>query len=223
MRNLLWLGASALLLLGAVGDRIDLPKAATKGTMSFEEATAKRRATRSFTSDPLTLAQVGQICWAAQGITDTSGPVKKRAIPSAMALYPLHVYLVVSTGGVKDLGAGVYRYIPDGHKLELVREGDHRDELTKAVGNQASVRMAPVSFVITADFRQMRARFADRAERFVDIEVGHAGQNIQLQAVALGLASVTVGMGDGAQMRAAVGAPEEHVPLYTLPVGKGRT
>ena len=222
MKSYVCIGILAILAVGQVGKQIDLPKPTTKGTMSFEEATSKRRATRAFTADPLTLAQVSQIMWAAQGITTTSGPAK-RTVPSAMAMYPLTVYVVVGEGKVTDLPAGVYKYVTDGHKLELVRDGDHHADVVAAAMNQNSVQTAPITVVIAADSAKMKERFKERADSFVNIEVGAAGQNIQLESVCLGLASVTAGMFDPAKLREAVGAPDSQVPLYILPIGKAKT
>jgi nitroreductase len=52
------------------------------------------------------------------------------------------------------------------------------------------------------------------------MEVGHAGQNIHLQAVALGLATVEVGAFRDEEVREVLGLEEQIKPLYIMPVGK---
>ncbi|MCD4810892.1 MAG: nitroreductase family protein [Methanosarcinales archaeon] len=60
----------------------------------------------------LTLAEISQLLWAAQGITHPGG---YRTAPSAGALYPLEVYVVA--GNVEGLQAGIYKYRPQGHEM----------------------------------------------------------------------------------------------------------
>jgi SagB-type dehydrogenase family enzyme len=186
------------------GPEITLPAPSLTGGMSLEEALAKRRSVRSFTEGKLTLDQIGQLAWAAQGITDEHG---HRTAPSAMAVYPLTVYAVV--------GEGAFRYVPQGHKLARISERDVRALLS----TQGSVRTAPLDIVIAADFALARARFGERAERFVSIEAGHIAQNVLLQAVALGLGAVPVGGYQEDGVREALGLRAEETPLYVIPVG----
>ncbi|MFC1593212.1 nitroreductase family protein, partial [Candidatus Omnitrophota bacterium] len=61
--------------------QIQLPPASQKGILSLEEALAQRRSVRHFTPEPLTQAQLSQILWASQGISDTHG--RYRTVPSA--------------------------------------------------------------------------------------------------------------------------------------------
>ena len=103
---------------------IKLPKPREDGKTSVESALRHRRATREFRNTPLTLAEVSQLLWAAQGITSPDG---KRTAPSAGALYPLEVFVVA--GSVESLPAGVYRYRPQGHDLSRVTDGDKRVKL----------------------------------------------------------------------------------------------
>ena len=198
------------------GLRVRLPQPRVKGAMSVEEAIYKRRSRRSFRDEALTLEQVGQLLWAAQGITDKRSGF--RAAPSAGATYPLEVYLVA--GKVKDLKCGVYRYDPHSHSLELHKAGDVRVALSRAALGQAFIRTAPATVVIAAVERRTAARYGARAKRYVLIEVGHAGQNIYLQAEALGLGTVAVGAYHDEQVQRVLNLD---IPvLYLMPVGKVR-
>jgi SagB-type dehydrogenase family enzyme len=186
-----------------------LPPAMLKSTISLEEAISARRSIREFTSQALTLEELGQLLWSAQGITDPRG---FRTAPSAGALYPLELYVV--------LEAGVYRYKPVDHEAELIQPGDSRRPLAEAALREEAVQQAPAVFVLAAVYERTAARYgAERSIRYVDIEVGHAAQNLLLQAVALDLGAVPIGAFHDEEVQQVLGLPGDHRPLYLIPVG----
>jgi len=203
------------------GEEIFLPLPSLKGEMSVEEAIARRRSVRSYLDKPLTIVQLSQILWAAQGITDTYRGF--RAAPSAGATYPLEIYVVIGEKcvflGGEYLDAGVYKYNVEQHSLILVKKGDYREDLAKAALNQAWVEKAPVDIVITAVYERTTARYGERGIRYVHIEVGHVGQNIYLQATALGLGTVAVGAFYDPKVKEIIGARLGEEPLYIMPIG----
>lgn len=187
-----------------------------KGKLSFEEVLAKRRSVREFKDSPLTLEEVSQLLWAAQGITDPKRNL--RTAPSAGALYPLEVYVVI--GKVKDVPQGVYRYIPKEHKIQLVKSGDVREKLAQAALGQVWVKEAPVVICISAEFERTKRKYGQRAWRYVYMEAGHAAQNVLLQAVALGLEVVPVGAFYDGEVQHTLGLAEKQLPIYLIPVGR---
>ena len=193
---------------------IRLPQAALKGKLSLEETIKKRRSVRSYKNVAVTLPQISQLLWAAQGITS---PQELRATPSAGALYPLEIYVVA--GNVDGLGAGVYKYGAQTHTLTKIVDGDKRADLCRASLLQACVDLAPVSFVICGVFDRTMSKYEDRGRQYVHMEVGCVAQNVYLQAGALGLATIFVGAFDDDAVKKIVGAADE-VPLSILPVGK---
>jgi len=192
---------------------IALPKPVLKGSVSLEEALAKRQSIRSFSPDPLTLRDLSQLLWAAQGKTHGG---RKRTAPSAGATYPLEVYAAVRS--VEGVRPGVYRYLPDSHVIQSLHAGDVSKQLCDACWNQRFVESAPVNIVLTAVSERTERRYGERAERYVSMEAGHAGQNLYLQATALGLGTVAVGAFDDESVRSVLGVPES--VLYIFPVGK---
>ena len=158
------------------------------GRMPLERAILLRRSVRDYRDEPLSLGDVAQLLWSAQGSTSPRG---FRTAPSAGALYPLEVYLVA--GRVDGLAPGVFRYRPDGHELLKVFEGDRRAELASAALGQSWVKDAPASIVISAVYEKTTGKYKERGNRYVHMEAGHAAQNVCLQAVALELGSVVVG------------------------------
>ncbi len=202
----------------AEGDRrIDLPRAQTSGEMSVEEALKKRRSVREFRRGGLSLGDVGQLLWAAQGITSRDG---FRTAPSAGALYPLELYLVV--GNVGDLTPGVYRYSPKRHELIPVASGDKRRALAVAALDQEWVRRAPAVLVIAGIYERTEVKYGRRAWRYTHIEVGHVAQNVYLQATARRLGTVIIGAFRTAEVRALLELPADHEPLALMPVGRIR-
>ncbi|RLG00103.1 MAG: nitroreductase [Candidatus Wolframiiraptor sp.] len=194
---------------------IKLPKPRYKSDVSVEETLLLRRSIREYERKPITLEQLSQLLWAAQGITlPTYG---FRTAPSAGATYPLEVYVVVKDGGVRDLEAGIYHYLPKGHELELVKEGDYSVELMKASLDQEWVGEAAVNLVINAVYERTTRRYGDRGRRYVHMEVGHVGQNVYLQCVSLGLACVVIGAFYDEWVKKIIGGIGE--PLYVIPIG----
>lgn len=196
--------------------RIHLPEPRYQSETSIEEALAQRRSIRTYSGEKVTLEEVSQLLWAAQGITDPAG--RKRTAPSAGALYPLELYLVV--GAVEGLEPGVYHYVPEGHELNKVRAGDLRAELAAAALGQESVKNAALDIVFAAVYARTTAKYKERGIRYVHIEVGHAAQNVCLQAVALNLGTVTIGAFDDAEVKHLMQLDEAEDPLYIMPVGR---
>jgi len=196
-------------------DPAELPRPRLESSVSVEEALQARRSARRYGKGPLTLAEVSQLLWAAQGINDPRG---LRTSPSAGALYPLE--LLVVAGSVEGLEAGVYAYRPRGHVLTRRQEGDARDALARAALRQSWMSEAPAIIVVAGVYERTTGKYGRRGARYVHMEAGHAAQNIYLQAEALDLATVVVGaFHDEAVQEAAALDPDE-VPLYLMPVGK---
>jgi len=200
-------------------DTMILPRPEFKGKVSVEEAIKSRRTIRSFRTTALSIEQLSQLLYSAQRITDDGG--FKRSAPSGGALYPLDVYAVVGEGAVKGIDAGVYHYIPHEHSIELVTPGDRRRQVARASLHQMWMASAPVNFVITAEYARITSKYGQRGIRYAVIEVGHVGQNIFLQAEALGLRAGIVGAFDDADVIKVMGIPLKHEPLLIMPVGYG--
>jgi SagB-type dehydrogenase family enzyme len=200
-----------------IDQQVSLPRAGLKGHMSVEEAIKKRRSVREFGRGSLALEDVSQLLWAAQGMTGRGG---SRAAPSAGALYPLEIYVVA--GNVEGLSPGVYRYRSRSHKLDRVASGERRKSLASAALGQSWVRRAPMVLVITGVYERTTEKYGQRGRRYVHIEVGHAAQNIYLQAAALGLGTVLVGAFHDSEVQGALDLPTDHEPLGLMPVGHER-
>jgi SagB-type dehydrogenase family enzyme len=192
-----------------------LPAAARRGGMALAEALAARRSQRRYGAQPLGLAALGQLLWAAQG---ESAPGRRTA-PSAGALYPLEVHVVAAR--VEGLAPGAYRYLPGAHALQRGPGEASTAELRSAALGQASVGAAPAVVVLAAVEARSGRKYGARAARYAAFEAGAAAQNLALQAVALGLGSVVIGGFDDAAVARALQLPAAEQPLVLLPVGAG--
>ena len=191
-----------------VGQNLELPAANLQGKISVEEAISQRRSERHFSPELLTLEEVSQLLWSAQGMTSDQG---LRAAPSAGACYPLELYLVCS--------AGLFRYLPERHTIAKISGDDLRPALAQAAGGQSFIAQAPASLVVAAVYGRTTGRYGERGARYVHIDVGHLGQNVHLQAVALGLGSVPVGAFADEEVERVLGLPSGERALYIIPVG----
>ena len=196
---------------------LELPEPTLRGEVSLEETLQSRRSIREYSEAPLTLEEVSQLLWAAQGQTTDWGG---RTSPSAGALYPLETYLVV--GNVSGLEQGVYKYRSAEHDLLRVGDGDRRALLAAAALDQAWVHEGAAGIILAAVYGRTTGKYAERGIEYVHMEAGHAAENLLLQATALGLGSVPVTGFYRGEAREALGLPDEVEPLYIVPVGRMR-
>lgn len=196
------------------GNEILLPKPEKFGKVSIEETLSKRRTIRNYSKEPIQLKELGQLLWAAQGITSDEG---FRTAPSAGALYPLEIFIV--TGNVEELEDGIYRYNPSKHSIIKISSGDKRKQLADAALGQEQIQTAAVNIIITAVLKRTTWKYGERGKRYVHIEVGHAAQNVMLQAEALRIGVCPVGAFQDEKVKKLLSLNEEE-PLYILTVGK---
>lgn len=200
---------------GSRMETISLPQPRADSGFSVERALRQRRSIRDFRAAAMTLDEVAQLLWSAQGVTGHGG---LRTAPSAGALYPLEVGLVA--GNVTGLHPGVYRYNSAAHSLTAVVSGDRRGELAQAAFSQQWMAMAPAVIAFGAIEERTTRKYGDRGIGYVYIEVGHAAQNVFLQATALGLGAAVVGAFDDERTAAILNLPGGAKTLYLMPVGQ---
>ena len=192
---------------------ITLPKPRTSGDVSVEAAIAERRSVRRYSPESLKLKEIGQLLWAAQGITGDKEA--QRAAPSAGGRHPLMLYVCRDDG--------IWRYRPEEHTLTQHLEQDVRQSLVEVSWRQKFIAEAPCVFIISAIFERTTERYQERGQnRYVPMDAGHAAENLLLQAVALGLGGVPVGAFDDAGVAKALALPKQEEPLYIIPVGHPR-
>lgn len=202
-------------LPGSAREAIPLPPPLFDSKISVEKAMRERRSIRKYKNLPITLADLSQLLWAAQG---TSGIGGRRTAPSAGALYPLEVYVVV--GNVTGLSVGIFSYDPQKHQLVWIAEGDAREKLSSAALRQPSIGNAAAVLIISGVYERTTSKYGERGVRYVHMEAGHAAQNVYLQAVSLSLGTVVIGAFNDEQVRTVLHLSGQVQPLYLMPVGK---
>lgn len=151
-------------------------------TVDFKNLLESRRSVREFSNDPLPLADLAYLLWAAQGVVDTNF----RTAPSAGGRYPLETY--IGAANVAGLEPGIYHYDPPTHSLTVVEENPKSPEkLLAACYGERTVAGAAALLVWTATPYRTEWKYAFTAHRMIAMEVGHACQNALLAATALGL------------------------------------
>jgi SagB-type dehydrogenase family enzyme len=191
-----------------MSELIALPNPKRESSMSLEKAIVVRRSRRDFTPQSLTLEQISQLVWAAQG-QETGG--RFRTVPSAGATYPLELFVVTAEG--------LFHYLPAEHAIEKLTGQDLRAKLSTAAWGQEFIEAAPLTLVFAAEFSRTTNHYGKRGIRYVYMEAGHAAQNVHLQAEALGLGSVAVGAFDDNSISKVLSLPKNLEPIYMVTVG----
>jgi SagB-type dehydrogenase family enzyme len=200
--------------MSTVTTPIRLSRLTLSSERSLESVLQERRSVREYSRKRLTRDELAQLLWAAQGVT---GPGGLRTAPSAGALYPLEVDVVI--GDVDGLPSAIYRYRPDRHELVLTREGDRRRELRAAALGQDCVEAGAAVIALAGVYERTTGKYGERGIRYVHMEVGHAAQNVCLQAAALGLGTVVVGAFEDGPVERVLGLARDEEPLSLIPVG----
>lgn len=188
----------------------------TEGGIPVEQALRQRRSVRAFNNTSLSLEHLSQLLWAAQGITEPK--LGLRTSPSSGGLYPLSLYVLTGDGGIDGLKAGFYRYVPAGHELQKIKQGDKRAAVAEFVPSKWFGK-APVVLVFAADFGRAAKKYGDRAERYCLIETGTAAQNVYLQVESLGLGATILGAFYEGKVAEILGIGKNETPLALMAVG----
>ena len=212
-------------------EAIALPSPRHDGMLSVEKALSERRSLRVYSDEALTVPEISQLLWAAQGITNERDAPSRwnqdyewqggyRTAPSAGALFPLELYLVAAN--VAGLSQGVYKFVPRDHSIIKVADGDRRGDIFDVGLRQASIARAPALIIIAAVYARTWVKYGDRSERYIFIETGHVGQNIYLQSAALGIGAVMTGAFDDEGLKAVLRMPDDEEPMAIMPIGRAR-
>jgi SagB-type dehydrogenase family enzyme len=205
---------------------VDLPEPDMAGGGALWRLLARRRTRRTYKPKPLTLKEISQILWAANGKTKEGWRVDAlhsgtflRSAPSAGALYPVELYVMAND--VDGLGKGIYHFDVARSRLSMIREGDYSgDAAQAALGQQMLAKSGAVVFM-TAVVERTKWKYGARAYRYIYLDAGHIGQNICLAAESLGLGLCPIGAFYDDELNAILGVDGiEETVLYAMTIGR---
>ena len=202
-------------------DSVALPLPSYRSGNSVEAALKNRRLRLDYNDSSLTLAQVSQFLWAAQGVNVDWGD---RTAPSAKSTYPLTIYLIANN--VTGLDAGEYQYIPGDrvmlHQLKPIKKVDMGDALFDLL-NQSSFRKIPAVLVIAGDMSKMAEAYGGIPhDKEVYLEAGYASQNVSLQAESLKLGTTISTNFDELKLRELITVSSSDTIILLMPIGLPR-
>lgn len=185
---------------------VKLPKPNLNRNGAVMKALSERQSTREYASKALSLADLSDLLWAANGINRSDSG--KRTAPSAMNKQDVDVYVV--------LPEGTYLYDAKNHQLNLVAEGDHRGAVA---GGQAFVKTAPVSLVLVSDISRFGDAKSARNQLMGAMDAGIVSQNISLFCSSANLATVPRASMDFDQLKKVLKLKETQMPMMNHPIG----
>jgi len=201
--------------------RVDMPsvEALPAAGADIFDVMALRRSERDYGDEPLTLAELARLLWAAAGVTAEQAGFAFRTAPSAGGLYPIETYAIVHN--VDGVAPGVYHYAVLDHALEQLTAGDQRVAAARAALGQPIAATAAALFVWSAVLERSQWKYGERAFRYIFLDAAHIAQNVALAAVALGLGSCQIAAFFDDEAASLLGVDTKSEPVvYMTTVGR---
>lgn len=188
MKKILFtIAAIALCICCLAQEDIKLPEPEKKGGMTLNEALMSRKTNRTFASKELSMQEISNLLWAANGINRMDG---KRTAPSARNAQEIDVYVAMKTG--------LYKYEPNDNALRIVSEKDQRHQMSQ---RPQMIEEAPVALIFYANYDKMK-NFDDASKEFYGAtDAGFVSQNVYLYCAAHNLNTVVMGYIDREAIR----------------------
>ncbi len=196
-------------------EKISLPEPTFMSNTSIENALLSRRSMRIFKPESLSIEEISQLAWAAQGVNDPRG---FRTSPSAGAFYPINLYIV--TQNVENLPKGIYKYKAEEHELIQIASEENASQFFNSITTQYSLKNPAAIFIFSAKVEQIIASYGSFGKKFLYMEAGHTTQNLYLQTTSLEIGTTMIGGVNEKEIRQALNMSSYEHPLCMMPVGK---
>ena len=180
-----------------------LPKPDLKSGKPLMECFALRRTSRSFSSASLPDQIIGEILFAADGVTRSNG---RKTVPTARDMRNQSVYVFMAEG--------VYLYNGKKHALIPVLKGDYR----KPCGTQAFHAKAPLVLVFVSEMTAV-GNTPELQALYAGNHSGSASQNVYLYAASKGLSTVVCGLLDRKKIKNILKLGKTQQVIFSQPVG----
>lgn len=171
---------------------------------SVMKALSDRRSDRAYADKALSLQDLSDLLWAANGINRPDG---KRTAPSALNKQDIDIYVIMKEGA--------YLYDAKSNSLQPIAKGDHRGAVA---GGQDFVKTAPVCLVLVSDLSRF-GKITDHVKLMAAVDAGCVSQNINIFCSAVGLATVPRASMDMNALKQILKLTENQLPLMNNPVG----
>ena len=178
----------------------------TERGMSVMQALLARKSERLFADKELSLQDLSDILWAANGINRPE--TGYRTAPSALNAQDVDIYVT--------LPHGTYVYRADTRELEPVIEGDQR---LWVADQQDFMVNAPAFFIYVADVSRYPYGDDETRIRMGAYDVGIVSQNVSLFCASVGLATVPRASMDIDKLREILCLKPSQYPMMNNPVG----
>lgn len=201
---------AACMLSGAYAQTlspIQLKAPEKKAGLSVMETLANRHSTREFSNKKLTLQELSNLLWAANGINRSEKGM--RTAPSAMNAQEVDVYVCMEEGA--------FLYDSKSNQLQPVIQEDLRGLVG---GKQTFVKNAPVVLLMVSDLSKLPGGNSEQTKLMAAIDAGIVSQNISLACSGLGLITVPRASMDKEALAQKLKLKSTQLLLMNNPVGK---
>lgn len=170
--------------------KIELPE--TEVAADFYSLVKKRKSERDFRKLPMDINALSTLLKYSCGITRTWETGNSRAQASGGARFPIEVYPLIFRGS-EALRSGIYYYNVRDHALDVMWERPFDATQIGELFTYEWMQNATAVILMTAVFHRNQMKYGERGYRYTLLEAGHIGQNIYLNAGALGLKCCALG------------------------------
>ena len=193
---------SIVMMLGCYlhAQDVQLPAPERTGGMPLMDALNKRQSIRSFQNKDLSIQQLSNLLWAANGFNRDD----KRTAPTANNRQELELYITTREA--------LYFYDARNHSLREIKKGDLRGE----TGAQDFVAKVPLNLIFVVDMQKASGR------EYAFTGCGFVSQNIYLYCASEGLGSVVRGMFDKERLHSLLELKPSQEVILTQSVGYSR-
>ncbi|MCE5229763.1 SagB/ThcOx family dehydrogenase [bacterium] len=185
-----------------------------KRGLPFMETLSVRASVREFSDKELSLQDLSDLAWAANGINrPESGKI---TAPSAMNRQDVVVYYF--------LKSGAYVYEPKGHVLRHLVDGDFRAQVVRGRPSAPNrpVSVPPVLMILVSDGKKFGNGSPEMKREWGAIDAGIVSQNIALFCAATGLKTVPRASTDRAKVKEILKLDDEQYIVLNHPVGHAK-
>ncbi|MDR1552928.1 MAG: nitroreductase family protein [Prevotellaceae bacterium] len=175
---------------------------------SVMKALNERHSTREFSTEKLSLQDLSDLLWAANGINRPDG---RRTAATARNNQDIDVYAIMEEGA--------YFYDAKNNELTPVVEGDYRALIAD---RQVSVKDAPVSLLIVSDISRFTGLDVEAQKQWGALDAGIVSQNIMIFASGCGLVTVPRVYMNKDELKKVLKLTETQIPMINNPVGYAR-